>query len=308
MGDLSRIYALTGCTAAGKTELSLRWAEENDAEIVSCDSLLFYRGMDIGTAKPTVAELARVPHHLIDIREPSNGLDVAEYLDLAIAVVEEIQSRGKKVLVTGGSGFYLKAFFSPVVDNVEVADELREEVAALIEGEGLPAAVEKLKALNPEGIGELDTMNPRRVSKALERCMASGKTLAELRRSFDEMKNPLLGAPKKLVRLEREKGELERRVEQRVDQMLEEGLIEEVRRLKDQGIEKNASAALAIGYREPLAFLRGELNREELRERIVINTRRLAKKQRTWFRTQLPPHEVVDLSNISIDAIKLFER
>ena len=308
MGELREIYALTGCTAVGKTELSLRWTEENDAEIISCDSLLFYRGMNIGTAKPTAAELRRVPHHLIDIREPSDGLDVAEYLDLAIAAVEEIQSRGKKVLVTGGSGFYLKAFFSPVVDEVEVSDELRKEVASLIEGEGLPVAVEKLKALNPEGIGELDTMNARRVSKALERCMASGKTLAELRQSFDETKNPLLDAPKKLIRLDREKGELGRRIEQRIDQMLEGGLIDEVRRLKEQGFERNPSAALAIGYRESLAFLRGEMDREELRERIAINTRRLAKKQRTWFRTQLPPHEVIDLSNTSIDAIKLFER
>lgn len=306
MGDLRRIYVLTGCTAVGKTELSLRWAEENDAEIISSDSLLFYRGMNIGTAKPTAVELARVPHHLINIREPSGGLDVAEYLELAIAAVEDIQSRGKKVLVTGGSGFYLKAFFSPVVDNVEVSGGIREEVAALLEGEGLPAAVEKLMEMNPEGIGDLDTMNPRRVSKALERCMASGKTLAQLRRSFEEVKNPLLDAPKKLMRLDRAKDELERRIEQRVDQMLEEGLIDEVERLKEQGIEKNPSAALAIGYREPLAFLRGEMDRKALRERIVINTRRLAKKQRTWFRTQLPTHEVIDLSNTSFEEVRLF--
>lgn len=306
MARLDVIYALTGCTAVGKTELSLRWAEANNAEIVSCDSLLFYRGLNIGTAKPTSGELSRVPHHLIDIREPSEGLDVADYLDLAIDIVDEIQARGKKVLVTGGSGFYLKAYFSPVVDAVEVPERIREEVANLMEHEPLKDVSERLRKLNPDGIGNLDTMNPRRVSKALERCLASGKTLEALRRDMAATTNPLIEAPKKFIRLDRDKGELEARIEKRVDTMLAEGLIDEVAALRDRGIEANASAAMAIGYRETLAHLRGELDRSELRERIVINTRRLAKKQRTWFRTQLPPHEVIDLTITKGEDVRLF--
>ena len=174
------IHVLTGCTAVGKTELALRWAEANGAEIVSCDSLLFYRGMDIGTAKPTAAELARVPHHLINVRAVTEPMDVTHYVTLARAAVAGIRERGRRVLVTGGSGFYLKAFFSPVADEVAVPGELRARLRLQLEQAGVAALVTELQALNPPGLGALDTQNPRRVIRALERCLASGKTLAQL--------------------------------------------------------------------------------------------------------------------------------
>ena len=161
----SVLHVLTGPTAVGKTEWALRWAEANGAEIVSCDSLLFYRGMDLGTAKPTAAERTRVPHHLIDIRNVTEAMDITHYVALARRAVEEIAARGRALLVTGGSGFYLKSFFAPVADNVEISPTLRAEVARL----ALPEAVEKLRALNPAGLGALDTDNPRRVARALER-------------------------------------------------------------------------------------------------------------------------------------------
>ena len=122
------IHVLTGCTAVGKTELALRWAEARHAEIVSCDSLLFYRGMDLGTAKPTRAELARVPHHLIDVRDVREPVDVTYFVQHARAAVDDIRRRGKTVLVAGGSGFYLKAFFGPVADEVDVPAEIRIDV------------------------------------------------------------------------------------------------------------------------------------------------------------------------------------
>ena len=131
------IHVLTGCTAVGKTEWALRWAEAWGAEIVSCDSLLFYRGMDIGTAKPTAAELKRVPHHLIDILEPAERMNVARYVALARQAVNEIAGRGRPVLVTGGSGFYLKAFFAAVADDVAVSEEIRTAVRALSQEEAL---------------------------------------------------------------------------------------------------------------------------------------------------------------------------
>ena len=281
------IYCLTGCTAVGKTELALRWAEENQAEIVNCDALLFYRGMDIGTAKPSLEERARVPHHLIDIASPLEPMDVGRYLDLAIEAVREIQSRGLRALVTGGSGFYLKAFFAPVVDRVSVSPEVAQRVAELME-EGLPCAVAELKARNPDGLDGLDTQNPRRVAKALERCMESGNTIGQLKQLFQSEQNPLLATAKRLTILERDKDELNRRIEQRVEAMLESGLLQETRRLLDEGIEANPSAARAIGYRESIAHLKGEIDLATLRERICVNTRRLAKKQRTWFRGQFP--------------------
>ncbi len=288
-----RLHVLTGPTAVGKTERALRWAEENGAEIVSCDSLLFYRGMDIGTAKPTSAERARVLHHLVDVLAPSERADVAWYVDAARAAVEAIAARGRRVLVTGGSGFYLKAFFGPVADDVKVPTEVRDEVARRLRDEGLPPLVAELRRLNPHGLGTLDTQNPRRVVRALERCLTSGRTLAELAEAFARAPGPFADWTVDCVRLERAAAELDARIAHRVEQMLREGLVEEVRRLRAEGFEANPSAAGAIGYRETLAMLDGRLPAAALAAEIVRNTRALVKKQRTWFRSQLPPHRVL---------------
>ncbi|MBI2510938.1 MAG: tRNA (adenosine(37)-N6)-dimethylallyltransferase MiaA [Opitutae bacterium] len=297
------LHVLTGCTAVGKTELALRWAEARGAEIVSCDSLLFYRGMDIGTAKPTRAELARVPHRLIDVRDVRGPMDVAYYATLARAAVEEVLGRGRSVLVTGGSGFYLAAFFGPVADDVDVPTELRAEVRERLERDGLAALIEELKALNPAGLGALDVQNPRRVTRALERCRASGRTLVELQAEFAARPGPFADFEVKLCELVREPAELERRVELRVAQMLRDGLVEEVRALLGRGLKENASAAKAIGYRETIDFIEGRLGEAELAPAIVKNTRALVKKQRTWFRTQLPEHRRVEAGTARVEEL-----
>ncbi len=299
------LYVLTGPTAVGKTELALGWAEARGAEILSCDASLFYRGMDIGTAKPSAAERARVRHHLIDVCEVRERMDVARYVELARAVVEELAARGRPILVTGGSGFYLKSFFAPVVDEVEVAPELRAEIEAKLAREGLESLLEELRALNPAGLGGLDTRNPRRVTRALERCRASGRTLVELAAEFAARPGPFAGWRLRTVLLERRPEELRERVERRVRAMLREGLVEEVRRLRAEGIEENPSAAAAIGYRETLAMLRGELPEAELAPLIALNTWKLVRKQRTWFRTQLPGAElrVVPAAEARVDDL-----
>ncbi len=293
------IHILTGCTAVGKTEWALRWAEARGAEIVSCDSLLFYRGMDIGTAKPTPAELARVPHHLIDICDLSERMDVTEYIIRARAAIEGIAARGRPVLVTGGSGFYLKAFFAPVADAVAVPDEVRDRVRALDND----AALAELRRLNPVGLGELDTANPRRVTRALERCLASGRTMAELAADFARQPAAFADWEVKLTRLERPAEELAQRVELRVAAMLQAGLVDEVRRLLPLGLKDNPSAARAIGYREVIAMLAGELPEHGLAAEIIRNTRGLVKKQRTWFRTQLPEHREVAPEGLTVAGL-----
>ncbi len=284
------IHLLTGCTAVGKTELALRWAEDNDAEIVSCDSLLFYRGMDIGTAKPTQEERARVPHHLIDICEPGERMDIARYVKMARETVSEILTRGRRVLVTGGSGFYLKAFLAPVVDGINVSEDIRERVETM----SLPDAVTLLKELNPDGLGTLDRDNPRRVTRALERCLASGKSLLQLRADFAAQPSAFADYEIKLVELVRDAEILTDRISQRVDAMLSAGLVTEVENLLSKNMKVNPSAALSIGYREVIAMLAGELPPESLAEKIAQNTRALVKKQRTWFRTQIPEHLTID--------------
>lgn len=297
------IHVLTGCTAVGKTELALAWAEANGAEIVSCDSLLFYRGADIGTAKPTRAELARVPHHLIDLCDLTERMDVTHYVTRARSAVADIHGRGRRVLVTGGSGFYLKAFFAPVADGVEVPPAIRSDVHARLEQRGLPALVAELRRLNPDGLGPLDVLNPRRVTRALERCLASGRTLAELQADFAAQPAPFADHEVKLVELVRAPADLEARIGRRVEAMLAAGLVDEVRGLLARGLKDNPSAAGAIGYRETVDFLEGRLAEKELAPLIVRNTRALVKKQRTWFRTQLPPHPRVDAASADLAGL-----
>jgi len=293
------LHVLTGCTAVGKTEWALRWAEARGAEIVSCDSLLFYRGMNLGTAKPTAAERARVPHHLIDLCEVSERMDVTHYVAKARAAVREISARGRKVLVVGGSGFYLKSFFAPVADDVTVPAELRAEIARL----PLADTLARLRALNPAGLGALDTANPRRVTRALERCLASGRTLRALAEEFARQPGPFADWQVDLTRLERPPDELERRIEARVATMLRDGLVAEVRELCAAGLRDNPSAARAIGYREVMDWLDGKLPEPALAAEIVKNTRALVKKQRTWFRTQLPPHRLVMAAGLTVDDL-----
>jgi tRNA dimethylallyltransferase len=299
------IHVLTGCTAVGKTEWALRWAEANSAEIISCDSLLFYRGMDIGTAKPTPEERQRVPHHLIDIREVGEPMNAALYATLARGAAEAIAARGRAILVVGASGFYLKAFFAPVADGLEVPPEVRARVAALQESGGLSALVAELGRLNPDGLGSLDRANPRRVASALGRCLASGRTLADLSSEFARAVPPFAGWEVRLARLDRNGADLEARIAGRVDAMLRSGLVAEVRRLLGAGLRSNASAAGAIGYRETIDALEGRAPMDGLAAAIAGDTRALVKKQRTWFRTQLPPHPVLDAARLA-DAADLF--
>jgi tRNA dimethylallyltransferase len=298
-GEAPRVlHVLTGSTAVGKTEWALRWAEANSAEIVSCDSLLFYRGMDIGTAKPSALERGRVRHHLIDIRDVSEPMNAAVYAPMALAAAQEIEARGRKVLVVGGSGFYLRSFFAPVADGLEVPPEVRERVAARLASEGLPAMVAELGRLNPDGLGALDASNPRRVASALGRCMASGRTLAELSADFARARPTFSGWKVRLARLDRSGPDLDARIANRVESMLGSGLVDEVRRLLEGGLRSNPSATRAIGYRETIDVLEGRAPAAGLAGAIAKDTRALVKKQRTWFRTQLPAHAVHDAARL----------
>jgi tRNA dimethylallyltransferase len=184
-----------------------------------------------------------------------------------------------------------------VADEVRVAPELRAGIAARLSAEGMPALVEDLRRLNPGGLGSLDTANPRRVTRALERCMASGESLASLGAAFSAQPGPFSGWNVELTELVRPPAELDQRIAGRARDMLARGLVEEVTRLRAAGLGRNPSAARAIGYRETIAFLEGRLPGDMLESEIVKNTRALVKKQRTWFRTQLPAtRSVVDLS------------
>ncbi len=281
------IYLLAGITAAGKSRISMNWAREIGGEILSCDSVAVYRGMDIGSAKPSIPECRGVPHHGIDLVDVGKVFSVADYQVYALKIVEEMKAKKKPILVVGGSGFYLQTFLSSVVDDIEVSEEIRGQVEELYSQEDLDGILSELKKLNPDGLGEMDTLNPRRVMRGLERCLASGKSILELKKEFEKKPNPFPEFMKQVLWLDRENEDLERRISDRSKEMLEDGLLQETAELLDLGIEGNASASNAVGYRECIAHLKGELPEEQLLNSINYSTRRLVSKQRKWFRKHL---------------------
>jgi tRNA dimethylallyltransferase len=291
------LYFLIGPTASGKSDLALEWARRNGAEILYCDAFCVYRGMDVGTAKPDMRERAIVPHHGIDLCEVCRAFSVADYVAEARRVVSDCQKRGAKLLVSGGSGFYLKSFFTPVLDTTPVPDDVRAAVRGMYENGGLAAIVGELVRLSGGVVSGIDLKNPRRVQNALERCMASGKTLTELQKLYRGMPEPFADCEKKLCLLSRSPEDLWNRIVRRTKKMLEAGLVDEVKMLRAKGLEINPSAASAIGYREVMRWLDsggGDLN--ALADEIVLDTRQYVKKQRNFFRNQLPAAKVVELS------------
>ncbi len=289
MEEAPRIYFVAGVTAVGKTAFSLDWAEREGAEVLSCDALLFYRGMNLGTAKPTKLERDRVPHHGIDLCEPSDSFDIARYVDYAKSKVKEIHERGRPVLVVGGSGFYLKGFFEPVSDGLVIPDAIREKVELLEREEGLNGLLHQLREHSPGDLGNLDLMNPRRVARALERCLASGESVTVLQKRFLEVPSPFDSYVRRSCLLERESSDLEKRIRLRAAAILNAGLVEETEHLLENGLEENLTACRAVGYREVLAMLAGNLPKDQLLETIVRSTLQLAAKQRKWFRNQFHP-------------------
>ena len=243
-----------GVTASGKTELSLEWAERNNAEIISCDSVSFYRGLDIGSAKPDSSEQKRVVHHGLDLADVSEVFDVGQFHAYAKEVIQGIISKGKKVLVVGGSGFFLHGFLRPVVDDVEVSAEIRGQVDATYEKEGLGCILAQLREYNPKGLGNLDTQNPLRVIRALERCLQSGRSLIDLQKDFQKLPIPYAQFQKKLVWLNREDDEIMERINLRTKRMIEGGMLEETEQGIREGMESHPSLSQSVGYREVIEF------------------------------------------------------
>jgi tRNA dimethylallyltransferase len=280
------IHVLTGPTAVGKTQTALRWAEQHEAEIVSCDSVCVYRGMDVGSAKPTPEEQRRVRHHGLDLVDPRERYSVSQYVDMARAAIADAHARGKRVLVTGGSGFYLAAFFGPVTDELEIPAAIAEEVRSL-HRQGLAAMLLRLRELEGSRPPDwLDLRNPIRVAKALERRLASGRSLDSLREEFMGRRGPFADHPVTCEVLERPDAELKGRIAARTEAMLREGIIEESERLLSMRLDPELTSSRAVGYRATMDWLEGgkRVALAGLSERINLDTWALVRKQRKWFR------------------------
>ena len=282
---LPRLHIITGPTAAGKTDASLIWASKNNAEILSCDSVCVYRGMDIGSAKPTPEQQAQCKHYGLDLVDPSERYSVVRYIDYAKACIKDAHSRGKNILVTGGSGFYLAAFFGPVTDEIPVSDAVIHEVRQL-QQKGADAMLQRLREVEGNTLpGWLDTKNPIRIAKALERRLSSDRSLDDLREEFLQKESPFAQYKVTYELIEREDAELKNRINQRSDLMLKTGLIEESEKLLTLNLNPELPSARAVGYRATMDWIQSgrQVALDGLQERINLDTWALVRKQRKWF-------------------------
>lgn len=279
---------IAGPTAVGKSAVALALAEIIGGEIISVDSMQVYRGLDLGTAKPTTAERARVPHHLIDVAELTEPFDAAKFVALATQAVAGIQSRGRVPIFCGGTGLYFKAYLEGLGESPPSEGKLRAE----LEATPLAELLRELERRDPVTFASIDRQNPRRVTRALEVIRLTGKPFSAQRARWGEatdepstlMPGSRGGSPHQIICLSRTATELHTRISARVDGMFAAGLVEETRRLLGRGLEQNKTALQAIGYRQVVEHLRGEHSLPETIELVKTRTRQYAKRQLTWFR------------------------
>ena len=285
------VICLAGPTASGKTALAVELAKEWNGEVVSCDSMQVYRRMDIGTAKPTREEMQGIPHHMIDVADPEEDFSVSRYCAMATPVVEDILRRGKTAIVAGGTGLYMDALIRGNAFAPAPADGIREALEERAERQGMEAMLEELRRVDPETASRLHPADRKRVLRALEVYYQTGRTIAEHNRltknvppRFDAVWIGLDFA---------ERSVLYDRIERRVDEMLQRGLLEEIRALLDSGVPEKATAMQAIGYKEFVAALDGRCTVEEAAGQVKLFSRRYAKRQLTWFRRNDAMHWII---------------
>jgi tRNA dimethylallyltransferase len=301
------VLAIVGPTASGKTALSIFLAEKLRGEIISADSRQIYHCLDIGTAKPAPEELKRATHHFINILDPDQFYNAGEYGIQARAKIEELLKKNNQPILVGGSGLYIRAvidgFFEGPGKNTEVRKQLENEAHTL----GAEILFERLKKIDPISAAKMDATKVRRVIRALEVYYTTGKPISDLH-SIQESKIPFETVQ---FGLEWERKALYHRIERRVDEMIEHGLIEEVRGLIAQGYSRGANALNTVGYKEVFDFLDGKTTKEEMIRLIKQNTRHFAKRQLTWFRADkrirwIPVHDETDWSEIADHIQKEF--
>lgn len=294
-------WVLTGPTASGKTALSLRLAQEHGCEIVCMDSMQIYRGMDIGTAKPTAAERAQAVHHMLDVADPTEDFSVARYQEMAEACIADILSRGRQPLLVGGTGLYLRALREPMAMGEAAADEgIRQELQRVADAPGGKEQLhEQLAAVDPVTAQRLHVNDVRRVIRALEVYRLTGRPFSQQTQLSTKSRFRY-----RVATLEMNRELLYRRIEQRVDQMLQDGLAQEVTNLLKSGVPRDAKAMKAIGYKEIIPYCLGETTLAEAVYALKLNTRHYAKRQLTWMRRE---EAVLWVDALSPDAYEQLE-
>jgi tRNA dimethylallyltransferase len=275
-------WFLSGPTAAGKTGVGLALAARIGAEIISLDSMAVYRGMDIGTAKPSNEERQRVPHHLVDVIEPSEEFSIAQYLDAAASAIHEIRSRGREVLFVGGTPLYLKALLRGLFEGPAADWPRRRELEDIARQCGSEHLHRQLAQSDPAAAQRLHPNDTRRLVRAIEVFEKTGRPISELQ---DQFQTGRTAEACRVFVLDWPRDELQRRIDRRVDEMFAAGLVDEVRQLTDPPGVLGKSASQALGYREVLEHLAGQRDLPETVALVKTHTRQFAKRQGTWFRS-----------------------
>ena len=288
--DLDCWY-LSGATAVGKTQVALALARRINAEIISLDSMAIYRGMDIGTAKPTPEELTQVPHHLIDVVDPCEDFSVERYLTLAHAAISEIRSRGREVLFVGGTPLYLKAMLRGLSSGPPADWQLRDDLAAEVAAVGSESLHLRLEQLDPLAASQIHPRDARRLIRAIEVFRSTGQPISHQQLQFEQGTQ---AEDCRVFALRRPREEQHARINQRVEQMFERGLVGEVEQLLAEYTALGRTASQAVGYREVIEYLAGG-DYAAMITQIKTRTRRFAKRQGTWFRS-LSECRFVDLT------------
>lgn len=275
---------LMGPTASGKTAVAVQLASTLPCEIISVDSALVYKDMDIGTAKPDAETLKRAPHHLINVIEPHESYSAARFRDDALTLMREITERGNIPLLVGGTMLYFKALVEGLNDLPEADSTIRLIIETMADEDGWPAVHEKLRKVDPETAARLEPNDSQRIQRALEIYYITGKSMTDLLKKPKYVYFPY--TPIRIALLPADRAVLHQRIEQRFDAMLKAGLVDELRRLReDYSLEPDTPAMRCVGYRQAWDHLAGKINLDELREQGIAATRQLAKRQLTWLRS-----------------------
>ena len=293
------IICVVGPTASGKTRLAVELALALDGEVLSCDSMQLYRGMDVGTAKPTREEMRGVPHHMIDVIDPGEAFSVSRYVELADPILQDILSRGKTCVVAGGTGLYVDSLmagrsFAPFPQTGR-----RQELERLAREKGIDAVMQILREHDPESAERIHPANEKRVIRAAEVFLETGKTITQ--HNKETAAQPPKYHPLWIGLDFTSRAALYARIDRRVDEMLRQGLMEEIEGLLAAGTPPTATSLQAIGYKEPMAALRGEMTMAEAVEAVKRESRRYAKRQLTWFRRNGDIHWIYQQEPVSFE-------
>lgn len=279
---MNNIICIAGPTASGKTALAVELAKEIGGEVVSCDSMQVYKYMDIGTAKPTADEIQGIPHHMLSVAEPWEDFSVSRYCEMAAPIVDDIISRGKAAIIAGGTGLYMDALIKGNSFAPYPSTGRREELEALAEKEGIEAVLSRLRAVDPDSAKRLHPSDQKRIIRAMEVYLETGMTITE--HNLQTQKIPPRYNPVWFALEDANRQTLYHRIDRRVDQMISDGLLDEIRKLLEMGVPRDATSMQAIGYKEFVDVLQGDSTLEDAVSLVKQSSRHYAKRQLTWFR------------------------